>query len=351
MTLLISGSLLRVAVEVDGRSIAVPARATVAGVLRAADAMSHTGRLLSAKDGRVVATSGGTAARVRLNGKAASLGAHIEAGDSLVVVQGSDVVEKTIIREVRVPAPRVTVGTGEDVTHIAAGRDGLKREVVGAVTGDVLSTRTLKTALPRVDRQESLSRRVVALTFDDGPSQGQTEEVIAILRAHHVPATFFMLGRNVVNHPDIVASVAAAGNLIGNHSYTHTLLGHSSAREVRTEIARTNEAVQRAAAVTPTWFRPPGGSVDDALYAASRQMHVKPVLWTVDPQDWRGIKASTIADRISVAVRPGAVILLHDGGGDRTQTIKALPRIIKRLRVAGYTFVTLDELPAIKGRW
>lgn len=351
VALLFSGSLLRIPVTVNGRRVAVPMHSTVRGVLAAAAASPRTGRLLSAADGRVVRGWGGTPAEVRLDGRPTPLGARVQAGSRLIVRQGRDAVERCVAREVRLTAPRVTVGEGGHVTLVAQGRDGLARQVVGAVSGDVVRTTVLRAPLPHVTRRERRSERMVALTFDDGPWPRQTDEVLAILRRYRVPATFFMLGGNVHRHPELAAHVAAAGCVIGNHTYTHRWLDKMPARKIRPEIERTNRAVERAAAVTPVWFRPPGGLVDDAVYAASRQTRMRPVLWTVDPQDWRGIKAAVIANRVSAAVRPGAVILLHDGGGDRTQTIKALPRIIKRLRAAGYDFVTLDELSRVKARW
>jgi peptidoglycan/xylan/chitin deacetylase (PgdA/CDA1 family) len=152
--------------------------------------------------------------------------------------------------------------------------------------------------------------------------------------------------------PGLAREVVQAGHAVGNHTYWHQSLGDADAPTVRSTVGGTNRAIERATGVTPVWFRPPWGQLSAEGRTELRAMKMRSALWTVDPQDWRPkARASGIARETVKAVEPGAVILLHDGGGDRAETIKALPWIIDGLRERGYEFVTLEEMDRVRSRW
>lgn len=189
----------------------------------------------------------------------------------------------------------------------------------------------------------------VALTFDDGPDGRYTPEVLAVLREYDVPATFFLLGQNAARHPELVRRLAQEGHQLGNHTYHHMDLLKASRAEVDAEMDRTSELIRQAAGVSPTVFRPPHGFRDAAVVRAAAKRGMRVVDWSVMSWDWEPVSADSIVARTLEQVRPGAIILLHDGEGlndkaDRTQTVAALRRIIPALREQGYRFVTVEEL-------
>ena len=173
-----------------------------------------------------------------------------------------------------------------------------------------------------------------------------------ILADRNVPATFFMLGSCVDKRPAVARAVVQAGHAVGNHTYRHTRLDATTPTTAEWEIRATNWAIQQATGARPHWLRAPGGRLEGPAAAYISASGMASALWTVDPQDWRKEATSAgIADTVIRSVRPGAIVVLHDGGGDRSATIAALPVIIDRLRAAGYEFVTLDEMPAVRATW
>ncbi|HEY5505916.1 MAG TPA: polysaccharide deacetylase family protein, partial [Coriobacteriia bacterium] len=186
--------------------------------------------------------------------------------------------------------------------------------------------------------------KVVALTFDDGPWRDSTDAILAELKAAGVRATFFMTGTQLRNRPVTARRVLAAGMEIGTHSNTHKLLGHASKALVRSEIGGGVAQMQRTLGITPLWYRPAGGSVSGFVRSETKRRGLRLILWTIDPRDWSRPGVSTIVSRVLGRVRPGSVILMHDGGGDRSQSVAALAKILHGLAARGYRMVTLSEL-------
>ena len=196
--------------------------------------------------------------------------------------------------------------------------------------------------------------RTVALTFDDGPSRW-TPAVLSVLRREHVPATFFMIGKQVTARRRTVAAVAAAGNLIGNHTWSHqapTAAAGWKPAGLTGELSLTITALRAVTHQSTCWFRPPEGILKGAV-AVTRPHGISTALWSVDTEDWK-VQHGVTSDphgRLSrvIAVRAieggrqdHPVILMHDGGGYRGASAAALPAIIAFYRAAGYTFVRLD---------
>jgi polysaccharide deacetylase family sporulation protein PdaB len=188
----------------------------------------------------------------------------------------------------------------------------------------------------------------VALTFDDGPNQPYTAEILKILKENDVRATFFLVGKNVEGDPQTARDIVAAGHFIGNHSYDHHNLLTRTNAQVRREILMAEKAIEAATGQRTVLFRPPYGDKNTLTVNQTQKLGYVMVEWSVSGEDWRRPGADRIVRNIVKSVRNGAIILLHDGDkarhGDRSQTVEALPNIIDQLRQKGYEFVTVPEL-------
>lgn len=182
--------------------------------------------------------------------------------------------------------------------------------------------------------------KVIALTFDDGPWPRSTRQILQILRQNQIKATFFMVGAELHRYPDIGKAVLDGGHVIGNHSWDHA----SRPRDPVGEIQKTDAVIQHLAGYSPTLFRPPFGLLTNGMAKQAMQEKDAVLLWSADPNDWKRPGAGSIASTILRQSSPGGIVLMHDGGGDRSQTVAALPRIIKELQQRGYRFVTIPEL-------
>lgn len=197
------------------------------------------------------------------------------------------------------------------------------------------------TRVPQVPGVRSQSgEKVVALTFDDGPSP-YTGQVLEVLRRERVPATFFVLGMNVRERPADVHALALAGMSVQSHTWDHADMESLSEAELDRELRSTTRVIQAHTGLRPRCVRPPYGATNTHVQRRIARAGQVPVTWNVDTRDWKHARAGTIVRRAVSGTRPGSIVLMHDGGGDRRQTVAALPRIIERLRARGYTFTTL----------
>ncbi|HEV2580419.1 MAG TPA: polysaccharide deacetylase family protein, partial [Ktedonobacteraceae bacterium] len=184
----------------------------------------------------------------------------------------------------------------------------------------------------------------VALTFDDGPNPFYTPQILAILQQYNVKATFFDVGYLVLDYPDIVRQEFKAGNIVANHSWSHPLLPSLSAQAVHDQLGRTSDAIQAVTGNRPIFFRPPYGSYNSLVIAQAKSFGLSTIIWNDEAHDWMLPGVGVIVSRILSLARSGAIILLHDGGGIRAQTVAALPYIITALRNRGYSFVTVEQM-------
>jgi peptidoglycan-N-acetylglucosamine deacetylase len=185
--------------------------------------------------------------------------------------------------------------------------------------------------------------REIALTFDDGPGP-YTPQILSILERSGVPATFFEVGVLERYFHASTAAIAARGYPIGDHTEGHLAMGWLSPRDQRTQLLQQIAATGAYGAPFPRLFRPPYGSWDAATLRLLHRYKMLMVMWTVDTNDYRRPGATAIVRAAVEGARPGAIILLHDAGGDRTQTVAALPKIIKALHARGYRLVTVPKL-------
>lgn len=185
--------------------------------------------------------------------------------------------------------------------------------------------------------------RELALTFDDGPGP-YTPEILGILEREHVRATFFEVGVMERYFHASTTRIAADGDAIGDHTFAHAAMGRLSAREQRAQLLEGASALMHYGAPFPRLFRPPYGSWNGATLAVLCRYHMLMVLWTVDTRDYLRPGVRAIVSAAVDGARPGAIILLHDAGGDRSQTVAALPKIIAELRARGYRLVSVPQL-------
>jgi peptidoglycan/xylan/chitin deacetylase (PgdA/CDA1 family) len=191
----------------------------------------------------------------------------------------------------------------------------------------------------------SREKRDIALTFDDGPGP-YTPQVLSVLEAAHVRATFFAIGRMERYFGAVTAQQLRDGDVIGNHTENHPFLARLSAREQHEEMFEQSVRLELQGAPRPRLFRPPYGSFNATTMRVLQSLKMLMVLWSVDTGDYQQPGASVIVQRALAGAKPGGIILLHDGGGTRTQTIEALPAIIHGLRSQGYHLVTVPQLLA-----
>jgi peptidoglycan-N-acetylglucosamine deacetylase len=325
--LLLERSTIPVAVE--GRSASVPAGLTVQQALRRLAVPPLAGDLLAVD--HTVLRSGAYPPRVLVNGQPASGTRRLRRGDRVTVQAGRDRLEPVV----RTLQQLAAVRPGNPVRSLASG------PAQAVLDRGRLSGRVVRVAF-RPAGGSPAAPLPVALTFDDGPWPHTTGQILAILAQRRAPATFFVVGRQVQRYPQLLRRELAAGMVVGTHSYRHPQrFDRLPARRVREEIIRGRRTLDRLGA-RPVGFRPPGGAASATVVAAAGQLGLRTVLWTVDPTDWRpGVTADQLVRRVLAAARPGAIVLLHDGGGDRSATVAALPAIIDGLRHLGLTLTTL----------
>jgi peptidoglycan-N-acetylglucosamine deacetylase len=178
----------------------------------------------------------------------------------------------------------------------------------------------------------------IALTIDDGPSPVYTPQILQLLDRYGITASFSMIGRNVAAYPGVAREVAAAGHLIVNHTWNHADLTRLRPPAMRDEITRAADAIHRATGVRPRMIRAPYGAWSPAVLEYCAETRTTPLDWSVDPRDWARPGVASIVNNIVRNTRTGSIILEHDGGGNRSQTVAALRIVIPRLLRAGYRF-------------
>jgi chitin deacetylase len=196
----------------------------------------------------------------------------------------------------------------------------------------------------KASTQETLIKPI-ALTFDDGPWPTTTSQILDVLKKNDVKATFFIVGRQVQMYPQLLQAVVAAGHAIGNHTWSHQYSQYSESAAAH-ELDETAALVYKTTGVKTSLFRPPAGILNNGLVAYAHKKKYSVVMWSVDSKDWRyrGTTAQGLLENVLKDVQPGGIVLLHDGGGDRSATLEALPKLITELKKRGYTLVTVPEL-------
>lgn len=186
-------------------------------------------------------------------------------------------------------------------------------------------------------------RKLIALTFDDGPYPFYTPLLLHVLDRSHVHATFFCVGRSAQEFPDLMDRIIESGDDVGNHTFNHIKLSGLSATQIADQLIEADAILASFVGHRIDLFRPPHGRYDRRVIEVATAMGYRTILWSDSPEDYKDISPTVEVERVMQQARPGAIVLLHSG---QFRTIEALPVIIDRLRAQGYTFVTVDELLA-----
>jgi len=320
-----------------------PIGVTVAGVDRYLRPGTTFGQVeqqygLHARDGKLLDVEGGVIdankypGAILLNGDPATAGDVLHDGDAIRVVNEPNRTEGTVRSVEEIPGgmranPMFTLGTTPGEMIIVKGR----------ISGKIVSSKFQATG-------PSETPNAVALTFDDGPSPVYTPQILAILQRFGVTATFFTIGFEVDEFPDVVRAEAGAGMTVGNHTWDHPEsppFRDLPADKIRSEMTKTTDALHKVG-VDPYLFRPPGGTYGDTELSVAGEEGMRVVLWSVDPQDWRnGIKSKDIVQNVLSHVHAGSIVLMHDGGGFQDATVKALPKVIRGIQAMGLQIVPI----------
>jgi peptidoglycan/xylan/chitin deacetylase (PgdA/CDA1 family) len=198
------------------------------------------------------------------------------------------------------------------------------------------------THLPRPSKR-------LALTYDDGPNDPYTQQLMEVLARHGVRATFFLIGRYVQRRPEIVRELVKAGHVVGNHTYTHPNLAFQSETQVRTQLRACRQVLEDAVGASSNLFRPPFGGRRPAVMRILKEEGLDPIMWSITGYDWSPTTPERIEKHVLRQLRGGDVILLHDGGhvemgADRSHSVAVTDRLITRFKAEGYEFVTIPEM-------
>ncbi len=187
------------------------------------------------------------------------------------------------------------------------------------------------------------NKKIIALTFDDGPWKNSTRQTLDILKKNNIKATFFVVGQALKNNPQLGKQIITEGHAIANHTWHHWY-HFMNPQAAAFEIDKTTELIYQVTGVKTNLFRPPGGHLSNGLVSHARNQKYATLMWSADSRDFQQPAPATLVNNVIKNAGPGGIILLHDGGGDRTRTIQALPQIIAKLKQQGYSFVTIPEL-------
>jgi peptidoglycan/xylan/chitin deacetylase (PgdA/CDA1 family) len=185
--------------------------------------------------------------------------------------------------------------------------------------------------------------RIIALTFDDGPSSRYTPKILQLLTRYHAHATFFVLGTEVAQFPQIVKDIVKQGSAVGNHGYRHVNYFHVGIAGIERDAAEARALLKKDNIPLAPFYRPPFGNSNKRLVQALSRQGYTVTLWSIDTRDWSEPGVSYITKKVLTDASPGAIVLMHDGGGNRIQTVRALAAILPTLEADGYHFVTLPE--------
>ncbi len=186
-------------------------------------------------------------------------------------------------------------------------------------------------------------QKVIALTFDDGPWPESTAQVLDILKQNQIKGTFFLIGQNVKNYPALVKREIAEGHVIGNHTWHHWYQ-YLNPQAAAYEIVHTADLIYQVTGIKTNLFRPPGGIMHNGVADYARNSKYAIILWSSDSVDYSRPAVPKLINNVFRKAKPGGIVLMHDGGGNRSKTVQALPEIIANFRKQGYTFVTIPEL-------
>ena len=328
---------------VDGERVAIMSKSfTVGDAIEAADVELEPGPVFSAGTHTLLGKDG-PMPQLMLNGQFAKLDTVVYSGDQVKVVPVPETIERVVSRQ----KSTAISGLPDFEKYLYhPGRSAIAEQYVGERSGEVISERIVQPAVPA----ELVTENLVALTFDDGPDPAWTPQVLEILKAEGVHGTFCMVGYLVERHPELAKEVLAQGHTLCNHTQNHNpTLDTAPKEKVVSEVNGGADTLKEVTGVEPAFYRPPAGRLSPTVIGVVHDRGQRVLHWALDTSDYLKPDASVLIERVKTLVVPGAVVLMHDGGGDRTQTVAALRGMIQALRAMGYGFVTPGEITPVGG--
>lgn len=337
-------------VDVNGNARMIRADTSLGKLMRDnGDFGVRPGRLLSIS-GALIRARGGGPVTCSVNGERVPSGrvddTTLPVGAAVTLASGSDVTEGHAVRHVAIPFKVVMNGRGVIQMVTQHGSDGMREIWIGNRSHERVDKGVIaqpKDLIVTSIGPRPQGKKVIALTFDDGPGPFSAP-ILDILKQKGVKATFFDVGQNALQYPKAEQRMLAEGNEVASHSNTHPDMTKLSADAMRQDIRQGLANIRQASGATTKVFRAPYGAFTAAQWLHAADLIDCNVLWSVDTEDWRRPGADRIHDEVLKNAYNGAVVIMHDGGGDRAQDVAALPRIIDDLKAGGYTFVTIQEL-------
>lgn len=344
-----------VEVTLNGDQVTISGAERSVGGLLDNNVVSVTPGNYVAVDGSTIRQGDGTRCTAKVNGNDTDdMGMHLNGGDKIEISNGTDITEPYTDSEPQT-LPHKTELKGVGAVHLYSNnaQDGEQVTRTGKESG-VTTTVTTKEPIDNIVQYYNVNSngdKVIALTFDDGPWDKQTDEILDILEQNDAKATFFTVGQCISGHEKELQRAASMGCEIGTHTWDHAegsgegvSLIKMSTDERKQEVQKGLEAIKNATdQEASTIFRCPGGNFDTSVATDLEGIVTAEIGWNVDTTDWKKPGADVIAQRIQSA-GPGNIILMHDGGGDRSQTIEGLRQALPKLKEQGYSFITVQEL-------
>lgn len=348
---------LRLGISVNGTRHTVWRGTTIEKLLDKGFADPKPGNLL-AVDGALLEEGKGDRCAATMDGETAKLDTKVKRGASILINDGSDVTEDSTVTEEAIPYGTANASTDFDyywsgaIHLLSDGENGVETVTTGKVSGKKV-TEVVKPAIPKGYSIYSVhtTDKVCALTFDDGPWPETTKQILDILEKNGAKATFFTIGNQISEHPEDVKRAAQMGCEVCTHSWDHAAgngqgvnLTYMSSSEQVEEIQKGYAAIKEVLGTEPVHIiRSPGGNFYGSIVDTLWNYVDAEIGWDLDTEDWRLPGSDAIYETI-MQVEPGQVVLMHDGGGDRSETVEALDRALPELVQQGYRFLTMSEL-------
>ena len=343
-----------ITIKLNGSNTSVKVNSTLATIVKEKHVNTTSGNLISV-GGNVLSAGDGYAYSASVNGEdieSEKLDDYMASdGDDLTIGDGGDKYEDYDV-EIVEEQPKLEMGGDSwgNITYISQWPRVGKREVRhGKVSGEtadgdwIQQTQNCVVTIHQISPDDT-SQKLIALTFDDGPAETYTEKYIEILNQYGIHATFFNLGENIAQYPELAKKIVESGNELMSHTQQHQQLTTLESSALQAEFSNSFSQIESTTGLKTTSFRPPYGDFKESTWLKSGGLASLSVLWNLDSEDWRRAGADSIVSKSTTGAFSGAIILMHDGGGDRSQDVEALPRIIETLQAKGYKFVTVSEL-------
>ena len=327
-------------VQVNGVTYAVPPTVTASGLSEISALLARPGSSLDIT-GDVFALGQGAPAIRKIDDLPLAGDSVLTDGALVEVRHGEHRLETIRQKTQAVPFETAYEGSGPIVSLVQSGASGKRELFVGSSSGKQAAVFLLSSPQNAVLQRSKTAKpgqKMAALTFDDGPGT-YTQAVLDALAAKHVPATFFVLGGAAAGNKAMIKAIKASGHEVENHTWSHPILTKVSPERVRSEISRTDAVIGGS-----RFLRPPYGTYNAAVAAQAHALGLRIALWTVDTLDWKYPSVESIMSYVKAQTKPGAIILMHDGGKNRSQTVAAIPVIVDWLFARGYSLTTVEQL-------